>query len=68
MHMGYVQQIAKNMKTRQDAQTNSKAKSGCIKIKCYMLIWTLSVKRTVPLVVAADLSERNYPGKCSRDI
>ena len=33
-----------------------------------MAFWALNVKMTDPLVVAAELSERNYPGKCSREV
>ena len=33
-----------------------------------MAILVLNVKMTDPLVVAAELSERNYPGKCSGEV
>ena len=36
--------------------------------KFYMAVLALNVKMTDPLVVAAELSERNYPGKCSREV
>ena len=38
------------------------------KNKSYTAVWALNVKMTDPLVVAAELSERNYPGKCSREV
>ena len=33
-----------------------------------MAILALNVKMTVPLVAAAEFSERNYPEKCSREV
>ena len=33
-----------------------------------MAVWALNVKMVDPLVAAAELSEENDPGKCSREV